>query len=311
MESPLPDRSPSNPSDESPVSRTEFMDWVTKGRQGRPGPVFLEVCLDAQGAPIEAASVDQASPRPDCGPGSRDVAAAREGADKVIGLLREARRPVLLIGGGVSRASAATLLPILGRCGIPVMTTWNGADRVPCDHPLYFGRPNTWGQRAANVLLAQADLIVALGTRLGLQQTGFNWQEFGRSARVVQVDIDQSELDKGHPRVHLAVRGDANTLLAQILATSYPDYSEWVAFCGHVGDVLPSREATNTTRPGYACPYQFYLDLSISRKPATSSFPVRAAPRILSPCRSFGRKKVKSSSPTRGWPAWDTGCQAR
>lgn len=267
---------------EAPVSRAEFMDWVAKGRQGRPGPVFLEVCLDAQGARVDAASINQASPLPDCGPGSQDIAAARAGADEVIGLLRESSRPVLLIGGGVSRASAAALLPILGRCGIPVMTTWNGADRVPCDHPLFFGRPNTWGQRAANVLLAQADLIVALGTRLGLQQTGFNWQEFGRSGRVVQIDIDQSELDKGHPRVHLSLRGDANTLLAQILATTYPDYSEWVSFCRHVSDVLPLRETTNTTRAGYVCPYQFYLDLSH----------LAAADDIVIPCSSGGANSV-------------------
>ena len=90
--------------------------------------------------------------------------------------------------------------PTSRRPGIPVMTTWNGADRVPADHPLTWGRPNTWGQRGANLLLQQADLAVALGSRLGLQQTGFAWEHFVPNGRVVQVDIDPAELHKGHPR---------------------------------------------------------------------------------------------------------------
>jgi acetolactate synthase-1/2/3 large subunit len=82
---------------------------------------------------------------------------------------------------------------------LPIMTTWNGADRIPSDHPLYFGRPNTWGQRSSNVILQQADLLIAIGTRLGIQQTGFNWQEFLPNGKIVRVEIDRAELDKGHP----------------------------------------------------------------------------------------------------------------
>ena len=63
-------------------------------------------------------------------------------------------------------------------------------DRIPADHPMYFGRPNTWGLRYANILMQQADLLVAFGTRLSLQQTGFNWQQFVPAGDVVQVDCD-------------------------------------------------------------------------------------------------------------------------
>jgi acetolactate synthase-1/2/3 large subunit len=87
--------------------------------------------------------------------------------------LKLSERPILLIGGGVSRKLAKKLNKDLQQCGIPIMTTWNGMDRYGSDLPNYWGRPNTWGQRSANILLQQSDLIIAVGTRLGLQQTGF------------------------------------------------------------------------------------------------------------------------------------------
>jgi acetolactate synthase-1/2/3 large subunit len=216
------------------------------------------------------------------GPDDAAIASAQASAPAVIERLRQAERPLLLLGGGVSRTTAVELLPRLADCGIPLMTTWNGADRVPSDHPLYFGRPNTWGQRYANVLLAQSDVIVALGTRLGLQQTGFNWQEFGRSALVVQVDIDQSELDKGHPKVGLAIRGDADTMLRRLADTQYAIRGDWIEYCRSVRACLPLREDANVTRDGYVCPYQFYLSLSDSSRSSD----------IVIPCSSGGANSV-------------------
>ena len=83
--------------------------------------------------------------------------------------------------------SALELAEQLHDCDLPVMTTFNGADRVDNWMSNFFGRPNTWGMRYSNILLQQADLIIALGTRLGMQQTGFNWEEFAPLAHLVQV----------------------------------------------------------------------------------------------------------------------------
>jgi acetolactate synthase-1/2/3 large subunit len=268
---------------EYPVGRKEFVAAAVRGRQGRPGPVFIELCLDAQGAPVDPTDAGMVrADQPELGAGAAAVRAAREASGAVIEQLQAAQRPVLLIGGGVDRATAAELLDPLATCGIPLMTTWNGADRVPVDHPLYVGRPNTWGQRSANVLLAQADLIVALGTRLGLQQTGFNWQEFGRSGRVVHVDLDRAELAKGHPRVDVAIEADANELLRQIAAGQYEGYGDWLAFCREVRSLLPLREPWNTTREGYVCPYEFFLDLAA----------LSTSDDLLVPCSSGGANSV-------------------
>jgi acetolactate synthase-1/2/3 large subunit len=156
--------------------------------------VFIEMPLDVQAVTVEEQdfagfTVEQ----------PLDVIAEAD-LKAVARLYNQASKPIVLIGGGVSYATMKTIRNRFLHLGIPVMTTYNGADRFDGDDPNYLGRPNTWGQRSANIIIQKADLIIAIGTRLGLQQTGFNWQEFGREARIVHVDLDEGELNKGHPR---------------------------------------------------------------------------------------------------------------
>ena len=243
---------------EQPISRSSFAELVNAGRSGRPGPVFIEICLNAQGAPVEGIDLDGQPMRTLRAVRSLDASAE----DRLHQLLASAHRPVLLLGGGTSRGAVEKALPALRQAAMPVMTTWNGADRLAADDPVYAGRPNTWGQRAANVLLQQADLILALGTRLGLQQTGFNWQEFAPLAKVVQVDIDPAELQKGHPIVDLPLEADADTVLECIADRLSGDWSTWLAFCQDVRQQLPVVELCNTTGDGYLDPYAFVAALA-------------------------------------------------
>ena len=246
---------------ERPVDRATFTDWVRRGTTGRPGPVLIEFCLDAQGAPVDPSSLTavavagaQAEPAPHASTPS-PVAHVRD-------VLANAQRPILLLGGGLSRGAVAVALPRLRELSLPTMTTWNGADRIGADDPVYVGRPNTWGQRAANVLIQQADVVLALGTRLGLQQTGFNWSQFAPQATVVQVDVDPAELAKGHPRVDIPWLGDADSALDAILAGDLPSWTSWLAECQEVRTQLPTAESVNVTAPGYLDPYLFVQDLS-------------------------------------------------
>jgi acetolactate synthase I/II/III large subunit len=247
---------------EEPIAREQFLEVIRRGTNGRAGPVFVEVCLDVQGAPVGSERQTGTLATARNGPDTLAVSAAEGAISAIDALMREAERPVWLIGGGVTRATADEVRDALAASAVPVMTTWNGADRIGADEEYYFGRPNTWGQRYANVLLQQADLIVAFGTRLGIQQTGFNWQGFAPKARVVQFDIDARELEKGHPAVDVAVAGDANTALVALAARHYRGYDDWVSFCRTVKNLLPLSEASNVTGPGYVSPYDFYLALS-------------------------------------------------
>ena len=149
----------------------------------------------------------------------------------------------------------------LDALSMPVMTTYNGADRVGGDDRTYLGRPNTWGQRSSNIIIQTANLIVAVGTRLGMQQTGFNWQEFGRDATIVQVEIDPQELNKGHPDVDLKIQADANDLLTRLVAHDVAPRPDGLAWAGAVRKAVPRVEPVNTTGPGYLSPYDFIVGL--------------------------------------------------
>ena len=178
---------------EQPLPLSDLRELVLSGHRARKGPVFLEFCLDAQGAEVEdLIPVSEVASEPSLpAPEVKQI-------DQVAQMIEKSERPIILIGGGIDFTHAFRLRETLAQSGLPLMTTWNGIDRVDHSSPNYLGRPNTWGQRAANVLLAQADLVVALGTRLGIQQTGFNWKEWTQG-KVIQVEIDPAELQKGHP----------------------------------------------------------------------------------------------------------------
>lgn len=265
---------------ERPVGREIVMNAVLDGRAPRQGPVFLEICLDAQAAPPLPAQGPEVVPAATELPKvpATDVA-------QVVSLIQASRRPVILIGGGVSRDTVRALGDRTAAAGIPLMTTWNGTDRVPTEHALYAGRPNTWGQRAANILSQQADLLIAVGTRLGLQQTGFAWQEFVPGGQVVQVDIDADELHKGHPRVDLALQGDADRFLAEVYAGDLGDpgrWQDWRDFIDAVRDELPLNDPQNVTAPGYVKPYELAMRLC----------DVAADDAIVLPCSSGGAASV-------------------
>ena len=238
----------------TPMSKSDFFSVVNEGVTERPGPIFIELCLDAQGAPPVTEEKLNAIP-------TSNSTVTKIIIDKVVAQFEKAQRPILLIGGGVSRSTTNALHHELSSSGIPVMTTWNGTDRIAASHPQYLGRPNTWGQRSANLLVAQADLIVAVGTRLGMQQTGFNWQQFGRNAYVVHVDIDRAELEKGHPKTDLTVCADADDFLLQLLSKVRGDWSSWLAYAQEVRSLLPLNDPENETGDGFLSPYDFYADL--------------------------------------------------
>lgn len=233
---------------------------IAQSWTGRPGPVFIEFCLDVQAAAPVAGRTNPILP-------SRPPVISDEDLSSVLIALKASERPLLLLGGGVSRSTCQHLNDSLANIGIPTMTTWNGADRIDSSSDIYVGRPNTWGQRAANLLTAQSDLIVAVGTRLGLQQTGFNWQEFGRGARVIQIDIDQAELTKGHPRVEATLAVDADDFLTRLIdhrdfANSRDHWAPWLTYCHSVRELLPVVPEENFTSEGFIDPYHFIDDLS-------------------------------------------------
>jgi acetolactate synthase-1/2/3 large subunit len=237
-----------------PIPAAEFLSKIAVSWTPRKGPVFLEIPLDVQAVTVEG------KPLPAIMPPALPTVAEKD-LQRVVELYRKAERPVVLIGGGVSYANAAKLRQTMIAKRIPTMTTYNGADRFDGDDPIYLGRPNTWGQRSSNIIIQQSDLIIAVGTRLGMQQTGFNWQEFGRDADIVQVEIDEGELAKGHPNVDHGYAVDANDFLARFVAADLPRKEDWLAHAQEIRAAIPRVEDVNKTGEGYISPYDFLVRL--------------------------------------------------
>ena len=231
-----------------------FYEHVKESWTPRKGPVFLEIPLDVQAVEYAFEEIK---------PVERDKLKNihDEELHEVCKLLEHSQRPVLLIGGGVSYECAFNLRGKLNALVFPVMTTYNGADRYTSDSSNYFGRPNTWGRRSANIIIQKSDLIIACGTRLGLQQTGFNWQEFGRNAKIIQIDIDKNELSKGHPSIHKGYDVDANNFLKRLLSCEIKEKSHWYAESKEIENKIPRVEKVNYTGNEYISPYDFIVDL--------------------------------------------------
>lgn len=246
----------------SPWGSNELRDFVTLDPKARPGPIFLEIPIDVQGAEF---SMDHDPLAPE-----RVVSGSNEAQPgkflEASGMMKNSMRPILLIGGGVSYEDSRKIAGELSAANIPIMTTWNGADRVDNFLPHYMGRPNTWGQRYSNMLIQQSDLVIAIGTRLGLQQTGFNWEAFAPTAKIIQVDIDEGELAKSRPNKALTIQCDGGQALVEFLARgrliNSTDWSDWSKFCQEVKAELPLSEDCNLNFPGFWNPYEFFTRVS-------------------------------------------------
>ena len=241
------------------MTADDFASLVMIGRTGRKGPVFLEIPLDIQARQVEPTSISQklidntssAIPR-----------VPNVLIEQLVTKFNEADRPVILLGGGISREVARDLKSKLALLGCPVMTTWNGADRIAADAFNYLGRPNTWGQRSSNMVLQQADFALIIGSRLGLQQTGFNWQQFVPKGFVVQIDLDKAELEKGHPRVDMPILGDANQFLVDFLNEKLSPKLDWLNYAKDIRKAIPLSEAINRPREEYISPFDLVKNLS-------------------------------------------------
>lgn len=207
---------------------------VYLARHGRPGPVWLDIPLDVQAAPVEAEHLRPFDPAEVDRPVDSSVLNGL--IDRALDLLDRSERPVILAGNGVRLAGAAKqFLPIVKSLGIPVLTSWKALDLIPDSHPLFVGRPGAIGQRAANFAQQTADWLLSLGARLDLGQTGYTHANFARSAKKVMVDVDEAEIRKMDMPIDVSICADAKVFLGALAARlkdlPRKDRSRWVTRC--------------------------------------------------------------------------------
>lgn len=202
-------------------------------RQGRPGPVWLDIPLDVQAAPIDPADLaPYVPPMLD----SCVQPALSASTSTLTKLLSHAQRPLILAGHGVRISGGADVFRQLVRhLNIPCVFTWNAMDLLPFDDALYVGRPGTVAARAPNFAIQSADLLIVLGCRLDNVVTAYNLDGFGRHAEKLVVDIDSNELSRLPYSPQHLICGDVNavmqTWLDELPEHAHTPWQTWRQTC--------------------------------------------------------------------------------
>lgn len=217
--------------------------WLA--RNGRPGPVLLDIPMNVQRAQIDPDSLSGFTAEAEEGAHKQSAPPpAADAVTKVAELLQKARRPVILAGGGVrSACAAAELQTLVERSGVPVVTTLLGLDAIGHDNSSFFGMIGSYGNRYSNLTLANCDLLLVLGARLDSRQTGTRPDTLARAATKVHVDIDPNELN-AKLKVDLALHADLKEFLqalnGEVEKIKAPDLSSWYQTINAFRDKYPT-----------------------------------------------------------------------
>ena len=239
---------------------------------GRPGPVWVDIPVNFQGGFIETDDLIGYDPTED------DKLLPPEVSDDIIetvlAKIKNARRPVFHAGYGIRLSGGYDVFrEVAEKLNIPVVTYWNAIDLIETDNPLYCGRAGNMGDRAGNFAIQNADLILAVGTRISIRQVGYNWQTWAREAEVIMVDIDKAEMKKHTIHVDMPVWADAKDFLTKLNAAANDKVNkseEWLSTCQRWKNDYPvvlerQREENGKTANVYA-----FVDYLSSQLPENS-----------------------------------------
>lgn len=184
-------------------------------KSGRPGPVWIDVPMDVQSAEVNIDELRHFNPvemKED-----KTIASEWEIND-LVGEIKRAKRPIIIAGHGI-RLSGATdeFYELVHKYQIPVVCSRMGLDVLPTMDDYAIGRIGNKGTRAGNFAVQNADLVIAIGSRLSVSSTGQQYEFFAREAKVIAVDIDKYEHTKNTVHVDRVIVADAKNVISALL----------------------------------------------------------------------------------------------
>ena len=202
---------------------------------GRPGPVWIDIPVNFQGGYIETEELEGYDSTEDDALLPPKV--NEQTIQTVLEKIRMAKRPVFHAGYGIRLSGGYEVFrKVAEKLNIPVVTYWNAVDLIEDDNELYCGRAGNMGDRPGNWAIQNADLILAIGTRISIRQVGYNWKTWARAAEVIMVDIDQAEMKKPTLHVEMPIWADAKDFLNRMNESIGQEYpvnrsKEWLTTC--------------------------------------------------------------------------------
>ena len=194
--------------------------------EGRKGPVLLDIPMNIFRAEIDSEKLEGFEP---------PVYERAASYDGLLNALEKSSRPVILAGSGIKTSGAVEALnKAVSRLGIPVVTTMLAIDTVPDS----YGFVGAYGTRTANFIVAKSDLVISLGARLDVRQTGAKRENFAPEATIVRVDIDKGELSFKVHEDEIQIHADVKDVIDILNNAPVKDLSRWKSVCLKIKEEL-------------------------------------------------------------------------
>lgn len=231
---------------------------------GRPGPVWIDVPLDIQGAMVDEATFREFDPAELGDP--IDHAAVDGQLSTLVSRIQQAKSPVIYVGNGVRLARRTEqFIALAERLGIPVVTAISGSDIIWHDHPLCFGKPGICGDRIGNIMVQNSDLLIVMGTRLSIRQISYAYDLLAPKAYKVMIDIDAAEMQKPTLSIDLKIHASLDEAIDKLTAltahATLPDFTNWCQWGRSIEQKLPTLFDDNPDCEGYTNSYRFADEL--------------------------------------------------
>ena len=228
---------------------------------GRPGPVWLDIPLDVQGAMVDETQMKEFDPSELVDPVKHEL--VDQQIQQLLGKIKEAKAPVIYVGNGVRLAKREEqFIKLAEKLNIPVVTAISGSDIIWHDHPLCFGKPGICGDRIGNIMVQNSDLLIVLGTRLSIRQVSYAYDLLAPKAYKVMVDIDLAEMQKPTLSIDMPIHVNLSEFIDKMIATtaSFKAPAAFDAFMNWgrtIENKLPTLFDDNPDCEGYTNSYKF------------------------------------------------------
>lgn len=233
---------------------------------GRPGPVWLDVPLDVQGATVDETQFKEFDPALEIIDPVKH-ALVDEQIKQLIEKIKAAKSPVIYVGNGVRLAKREKeFITLAEKLKIPVVTAISGSDIIWHDHKLCFGKPGICGDRIGNIMVQNSDLLIVMGTRLSIRQVSYAYDLLAPKAFKVMVDIDLAEMQKPTLNIDMPIHVNLSEFIDKMLVAlegenELPKFEKWIEWGRTIEGKIPTLFDDNPDREGYANSYKFADEL--------------------------------------------------
>jgi acetolactate synthase-1/2/3 large subunit len=233
---------------------------------GRPGPVWLDIPLDVQGAMVDETQFREFDKETEIIDPVKHALVDKQ-IEQLVEKIKVAQSPVIYVGNGVRLAKREKeFITLAEKLNIPVVTAISGSDIIWFDHPLCYGKPGICGDRIGNIMVQNSDLLIIMGTRLSIRQVSYAYDLLAPKAYKVMVDIDLAEMQKPTLNINMPIHVNLSEFIDKLMKTletekTIPDFKCWREWGRSIEKKLPTLFDDNPDCEGYANSYKFADEL--------------------------------------------------